>query len=474
MSQTPLACDLAVVGGGPGGYTAAFAAADQGRRVVLIDDDRRLGGVCLNRGCIPSKALLHATSLLREATVLSPRRGIAFGKPSLDLAQLRSWTESILVQLGQGLETQGRHRQVTLVRGRGRFTTSKTIHVRSQEGEVAVAFETGIIAVGSAPATPRAISCDDPRVMTSDGALQLEEIPKELLVVGGGYIGLELGTVYAALGSRVVLVEALESILPGVDGDLSGVVLKALGGLFREVRLKTTVTGLSAAGHTLTVRLESEGKVDELHADRVLVAVGRVPNTEGLGLERTRVQRDAQGFITVNSSQQTTDPSLYAIGDVVGGKLLAHKASAEAVVAVEAIVGGATQARPAVIPSVVFTDPELAWCGLTQTEAQAGGIPVRVARFPWSASGRAATLDRPDGLTKLVCDPESERVLGVGIAGVDAGELIGEGVLAVELGATAKDLRRLVLPHPTLSETLKEAAGLMARNRPAARRAVSS
>ena len=452
--------DIVVIGAGPGGYAAAFYAADKGKRVILVEQDARLGGVCLNRGCIPSKALLHATALMREANASGDIRGITFGVPHVNLATLRAWKESVLERLGQGISGLSRQRGVAVWHGRAQFEDSTTLRVQTEEGLRQIRYQTAIVAVGSQPTLPEPFALGDPRIMTSTEALELDEIPPALLVVGGGYIGLELGTVYATLGSRVVLVEAMESILMGVDPDLARPVVRYVERAFAALHLGTTVAAIDARGTQLHVTVETHGERHDERYDRVLVCIGRVPNCEGLGLERTKVTRDAKGFIAVNERQQTADPSIYAIGDVVGGPLLAHKAAREARVAVEVIAGEASSRADVIIPAVVFTDPEIAWCGLTEAEARARGVPVEVAKFPWSASGKAVSLDRPDGLTKLIVDPETERILGVGIVGVNAGELIGEGVLAIELGATANEMAKTVHPHPTLSETLQEAAEL--------------
>lgn len=455
-----LTVDLAVIGAGPGGYAAAFLAADRGRSVVLIDQDARLGGVCLNRGCIPSKALLHATELMREAKGSGELRGIQFGAPSVELVRLRAWKESILERLGQGIRALAERRRIRVLQGRAAFADSQTLLVDGTSGPQRVRTTQIVLAVGSQPALPPVFQLGSDRVLTSTEALELPDIPGELLVVGGGYIGMELGTVYATLGSRVVLVEALDQILAGVDADLVRPVLQAAQALFRALRAGTRVTALRLEGSKVQVTCETAAGPREESYDRVLVCVGRVPHFEGLGLERTKVRRNAQGFIDVDAHRRTADPAIWAIGDCIGPPLLAHKASHDARVAVEAMTGETGPPHQAVIPSVVFTDPELAWCGLTETEARAQGVPVEVVRVPWAASGRAMSLDRTDGLTKLLIEPGTERILGVGIVGVAAGELIGEGVLAIEAGATAKTLARAVHPHPTLSETLQEAAAL--------------
>ena len=453
----PLKTELVVLGAGPGGYAAAFYAADRGKKVILVEQDKRLGGACLNVGCIPSKALLHATELMREGRE-SAKRGIQFADPKVDLDRLRAWKEGILEKLGGGIRTLAQRRGVEVMQGRGYFEDSQTLRVETGSGQQFVRFEKAILAVGSKPAMPAAFDLGNPRVMTSTEALEMEEIPRDLLVVGGGYIGLELGTVYATLGSRVVLVEAAGSLLSGLDPDLIRPVLQYAQSAFREVHFGVKVSKMATHGKQIKVTMEAGGRKREELYDRVLVCVGRAPSCEDLGLENTRVARDAQGFVSVNERQQTADPAIYAIGDVVGGAMLAHKASKEARVAVEAMAGESVSSRESIIPAVVFADPEVAWCGLTEAEAAAKKIPVEVARYPWAASGRALTLDRSDGLTKLILERGTERVLGVGITGHGAGELISEGILAVEMGATAKDLAETIHPHPTLSETLMECA----------------
>ena len=444
--------DIVVLGAGPGGYAAAFYAADKGQKVILVEQDR-LGGVCLNRGCIPSKALLHATKLIGDAGAAAAH-GITFSSPTIDLAKLRAWKNSILEKLSSGVAALAKARGVTVLRGRGLFENSTTLRVETEAGQQFIAFGKAIIAVGSKPALPKAFDLGNPRVMTSTEALEIDDIPAELLVIGGGYIGMELGTVYARLGSRVTVVEALPTILAGADPDLARPVARTAEKTFKEIRLNTKVKKMATAGKQIKVTFD---KVEELY-DRVLVAVGRSPNCTDLGLEATKVGLDEKGFIKVNGQQQTADPTIYAIGDCAGGLLLAHKASREARVAVDAMTGETVALQNVIIPAVVFTEPEVAWAGLTEAEAQAKGIAVQVAKFPWSASGRAMTFDATDGLTKLVIDPATERILGVGIAGHGAGELISEGVLAIEMGATAFDLASAVHPHPTLSETIMEAA----------------
>jgi dihydrolipoamide dehydrogenase len=454
----PIQTELVVVGGGPGGYAAAFYAADKGQKVILVEKDGRLGGVCLNRGCIPSKALLHASHLIHDAKA-SAERGISFGEPKIELGKLRDWKNGILSKLSQGIAALAKRRGVEVVYGRGYFESSNTLRVETSEGQKFVKYEKAIVAVGSVAALPRAFDLGNPRVMTSRAALEIEETPEELLVVGGGYIGMELGTVYAGLGSNVTVIEALDTILAGADPDLVRPVAKLADQRFKAVRTKTKIAEMATAGKKIKVTVEDlDGKRNEELYDRVLVSVGRRPNCEDIGLENTKVELDERGFIKVNAQQQTADGSILAIGDCVGGYMLAHKASKEARIAVEALAGEGSVFENIVIPAVVFTDPEVAWCGLTQAEAKKKGITVEVAKFPWAASGRAMTFGRTDGVTKLIIDPETERILGVGICGYGAGELIAEGVLAIEMGATALDIAETVHPHPTLSETMMEAA----------------
>ena len=453
----PIKTDIVVVGAGPGGYAAAFYAADKGKKVILVEQETRLGGVCLNRGCIPSKALLHAAQLVTEARE-SAHIGIAFGEPKISLDKLRTWKNSILDKLGAGIASIALKRGVEVLQGRGYFEDSKTLRVETLEGQKFLTYDKVIIAVGSKPAMPKAFDLGNPRVMTLTEALDIRDVPENLLIVGGGYIGMELGTVYATLGSKIVLVEALPQILTGADPDLVRPVVRYAEKAFKEVRLNTKVSKMATHGKQIKVACEMNGQLKEEFYDRVLVSVGRVPNCNDLGLENTKVARDDKGFIKVNASQETTDPNILAIGDVAGGALLAHKAAREARVAVEVICGESSVFQSITIPAVIFTDPEIAWCGLTEADAKEKGIQVQVAKFPWAASGRALTFDRTDGLTKLIIEPETERVLGVGIVGHGAGELIGEGVLAIEMGATAQDLAESIHPHPTLSETLMEAA----------------
>lgn len=448
--------EIVVVGAGPGGYAAAFYAADLGMKVTLIEKEKRLGGVCLNRGCIPSKALLYAAHQIVNARE-SAHRGITFAEPKIELDKLRAWKESILTKLSGGVATLAKMRNVTVLTGRAYFEGSNKLRVETEAGQQFVEYDKAILAVGSVPAMPKAFDLGNPRVMTSTEALEVEDIPEKLLVVGGGYIGMELGTVYAGLGSQITVVEALDAILAGADADLARPVVAHAKKMFKEIRLKSKVLKMSTAGKQIKVESEYNGeKLTELY-DRVLVSVGRTPNSADLGLENTKVVLDEKGFVKVNAQQQTDDPAIYAIGDIAGGILLAHKAHKEARNAVENI-HGETINFDSTIPAVVFTDPELAWVGITEAEAKEKGIAHQVAKFPWSASGRALSFDRTDGVTKIIADPETNRVLGVGICGAGAGELIAEATLAIEMGATVEDIAATIHPHPTLSETLMEAA----------------
>jgi len=448
--------EIVVVGAGPGGYAAAFYAADLGKKVILIEREKKLGGVCLNRGCIPSKALLYATHQIVNSRE-SAHRGITFAEPKIEVDKLRAWKGSIIEKLAGGVASLAKMRGVTVITGRAYFEGSNKLRVETEQGQQFVEYDKAILAVGSAPAMPKAFDLGNPRVMTSTEALEVTDIPENLLVIGGGYIGMELGFVYSALGSKVTVVEAMDAILAGADADLARPVVANAKKSFKEIRLKARVTKMATVGKQIKVDSEFNGeKLSELY-DRVLVSVGRVPNSADLGLENTKAVLDEKGFVKVNSQQQTDDPSIYAIGDIAGGILLAHKAHKEARNAVENI-HGESGIFESIIPAVVFTDPELAWCGLTEAEAKEKGVAYVVSKFPWSASGRALSFDRTDGVTKMLIDPETERVLGVGICGAGAGELIAEAVLAMEMGATVEDIALTIRAHPTLSETLMECA----------------
>jgi dihydrolipoamide dehydrogenase len=457
---------IAVVGGGPGGYAAAFLAADLGMKVTLIDQELNPGGVCLYRGCIPSKSLLHVAKLIDESRH-AKNWGIEYSDPKIDLAKLRGWKESVVKKLTGGLGQLAKQRSVQYIQGRAAFENPTTLRIsKVNGGDESLSFDRIVLATGSRPAIIPSLKLDSPRMLDSTGALDLQDVPQSLLVVGGGYIGLELGTVYAALGSKVSVVEMLPGLLPGADRDLVLPLHKRLEKSFSAILLNTTVVAMKGEAAGIRVTFGAPTSQAETNAavpaeqvfEKVLVSVGRKPNSEIPGLENTQVKVGPRGFIQVNQQLQTDDPSIYAIGDVVGEPMLAHKASHEGRVAVEAIAGHKVAFEPNAIPAVVFTDPEIAWCGLTETQAQKEGRTIKVAKFPWGASGRALTIDRTEGTTKLVVDPETERVLGVGIVGAGAGELISEGVLAIEMGAVASDIAMTIHPHPTLSETVMESA----------------
>lgn len=453
--------DVAVIGAGPGGYAAAFHAADLGIKVALLDVQPNPGGTCLYRGCIPSKALLHVAKLIRDAQEAT-EWGLTFGPPSLDLEKMRQKTNQVITQLTGGLGQLCRARSVHYIQARAAFITSQQLAIFYEDGsEDLLEADYYIIATGSRPALFGPL-IKSKRLMNSTNALNIETIPKNLLVIGGGYIGLELGSVYAALGSRVTLVEVAEGILPGVDRDLVAPLEQRLQKVFYEIHTKTRVVELSQTRAGVHVELEgTDISKPSRTFDRVLICVGRKPNSKGLNLHDTSIETDEKGYIRVDSQRRTSEPHIFAIGDVTGEPMLAHKASAEGKVAAAVIAGKNVAFEPQAIPAVVFTDPEIAWCGLTEKLAKEKGIPVKVSRFPWAASGRAGTLNRTDGLTKLICDPETNQVLGMGIVGSGAGELISEGVLAIEMGAVAQDLDLTIHPHPTLSETVMESAAAL-------------
>ncbi len=462
MTEPSSPTRLVVIGGGPGGYPAAFFGAERGMDVTLIDTDAYPGGVCLHRGCIPSKALLHAAHLIDHARDAA-EWGVRFGPPTIDLDKLREHKNRVVSKLVRGLGSLAKQRDVRYVQGYARFKDAHNVQVELAEGgEDTIEFDYAIVATGSRPVTVPPLDIESDRVLDSTSALELREIPDRLLVVGGGYIGLELGSVYSSLGSAVTVVEMTSSILPGVDRDLADPLHRRLKGQFEAILLDTRVLEVDEDGQGLRVKLSgTPSAATERHFSHMLVSVGRKPNTESVGLESTAVELDQRGFVVVDEQRRTGEPSIFAVGDVAGEPMLAHKATHEARVAVDAIAGDPAAWDPAAVPAVVFTDPEIAWAGLTEAEALTQGIDHRVARFPWAASGRAATLGRSDGLTKLVVEERTGRILGVGIVGPGAGELIAEGVLAIEMGALATDLKFSIHPHPTLSETLMEAAETM-------------
>ena len=459
MSTETTHAPLLVIGGGPGGYPAAFLAADLGVSVTLVDIDANPGGVCLYRGCIPSKALLHVARVITESRE-AEHWGLTYTEPKIDLNKMRDWKNKVVAKLTGGLGVLTKKRKISFVQGRARFLTNTSVRVDRKDGShQTITFDHCILATGSRPAIPGNMKVASDRVMDSTGALDIPDIPGSLLVVGGGYIGCELGSVYSALGSKVTVVEMLPQLLTGADRDLANVLIGVLEKKFHKILLKTKVIEMKEKGKKIEVKFEGL-HVDEpvQEFDRVLISVGRRPNTEDLGLENTKIQLDPKGFVKVDKQRRTGEPNIFAIGDLAGDPMLAHKASHEGRVAVEAILGHPSVFDPRAIPAVVFTDPEMAWCGLTELQAKQDGREVKVVSFPWAASGRATTLGRNEGLTKLILDPHTEQVLGVGIVGVGAGEMIAEGALAVEMAARADDLKLTIHAHPTLSETMMEAA----------------
>lgn len=455
MAEPQIETDVVVIGAGPGGYAAAFHAADLGLQVTMVDTRDRPGGVCLNVGCIPSKALLHAAQVITEAKE-SREFGVHFSDPRIDLDRLRSWKEQIVTQLTGGLGQLGKKRGVDYIQARARFEDTGTLFLDSGEKRI-LKFQRAIVATGSRPAVIPALDLGSDRIMDSTGALELPDVPGRLLVVGGGYIGLELGTVYAALGSNVTVVEMLSGLLPGVDRDLVRPLERRIKESFEAVYTETKVASVDEADRGLTVQFEGKNEESKTF-DRVLLAVGRVPNSDDLGLEDVGIETDASGFISVDRQCRTSVETIFAIGDVAGQPMLAHKAIREGKVAAEVLAGKQVAFDNQAIPAVVFTNPEVAWTGLTETEAKAKGIECNVTRFPWAASGRALTLGRGEGLTKMLFEPDSGRILGVGIVGSNAGELIAEGNLAIEMAAVAEDLALTIHTHPTLSETVGEVA----------------
>jgi dihydrolipoyl dehydrogenase len=457
MGEATIKTQVAVVGGGPGGYAAAFRAADLGFDVTMIDLDERLGGVCLLRGCIPSKTLLYLTTLIYDARRFE-EMGLRFGEPQIDLASVRSWKNKVVDRLANGLLILSKKRDVQLLQGRAVFESSNELRVTSSE-TAHVEFEHAILATGSHPTPLPGIEFKEHgRVMDSTGSLDLIDIPTRLLIVGAGYVGMELGSVYAMLGSQVTVVEQTGELLPGADRDLVRPLERRAKEIFAEIYLNTTVSQLAENDSEVKVSLTGSADKAEMAFDRVLVAIGRRPNSADIGLENTHVQVDNHGFVQVDDRQRTADDRILAIGDVVGGMMLAHKAMYEGKIAAEVIAGGPAAFDARAIPAVVYTDPQVTWAGLLENEAKKQGRDVRVTRFPWGASGRALSMGAAEGLTKMLFDSETQRLLGAGIVGRDAGEMIAEAVLAIEMGAVAADLDLSIHAHPTLSETEEEAA----------------
>ncbi|HOW35106.1 MAG TPA: dihydrolipoyl dehydrogenase [Candidatus Omnitrophota bacterium] len=460
MSTPPKKTQLAIIGAGPAGYPAAFLASDLGLEVTLIDMQPNPGGVCLYQGCIPSKALLHVARILSEAKE-AKNFGLEFSQPTINIEAVRAWKQSVVAKLTSGLGQLCKQRKIKFIQGTASFFKFNTLHIKNNSGESSeLEFENAIIATGSHPIIPPDFkNLGLSHILDSTAALELNSIPKSLLIVGGGYIGLELGTIYATLGSQVSVAEMMPNILPGIDRDLTTILLKRLQNTFHSIMLNTKVAGLKETKDGIHVTFEgADIQRNEQLFEKVLVAVGRKPNSDGLGLEKTKVEINPKGFLRTNLQCQTTQPNIYAIGDVAGEPMLAHKATHDARVAVESITGQKVSFTPKIIPGVVFTDPEIATCGLTEHQIQKEGLQAKTAKFPWAASGRATTLGRNDGFTKIIIDPATQKVLGVGIVGANAGELISEAVLAIEMGATASDIASSIHPHPVLSETLKEAA----------------
>jgi len=446
--------EVLVLGAGPGGYSAAFRAADLGKKVVIVDGRERLGGVCLNIGCIPSKALLHAARVIAETREMG-EHGLRFAAPEVDLDALRDWKQGVVDKLTGGLGGLARQRKVTTVRGTGRFVSSNQLEVAATDGSTQlVGFQQAIIACGSEPMTLPFIPHDDPRVIDSEGALELADVPERLLILGGGIIGLEMATVYSELGSKITVVELLDQLIPGADKDLVAPLQKTIAKRYERIYLKTKVTNVEAADEGLRVSLEGADAPAELVFDKVLVSVGRKPSGKLIGAEAAGVVVDDRGFIPVDKQLRTNVPHIFAIGDVVGQPMLAHKAVHEGHVAAEAAAGQRSYFDARAIPSVAYTDPEVAWVGATETEAKAAGVKYGKGTFPWVASGRSLSLGRSEGTTKLLFDESTERLIGAGMVGPNAGELVAEAALAIEMGADAADIALTVHPHPTLSETV--------------------
>jgi dihydrolipoamide dehydrogenase len=455
--SSDLHAEVVVLGAGPGGYTAAFRAADLGKQVVLIEKFASLGGVCLNVGCIPSKALLHVAKVITEAEEVS-HHGVTFSKPKIDIDIIRSWKESVIAKLTGGLGGLAKQRKVQVVQGTAKFSSANSLIVETKEGKKTISFDNAIIAAGSSVARIPGFPYDDPRIIDSTGALDLQDVPKRMLIIGGGIIGLEMATVYDALGSKVSVVELMDQLIPGADKDLVKPLHNRIAKRYEAIYLKTKVSKIEAKKEGLFVTFEGEKAPEPQLYDRVLMAVGRRPNGREINAGAAGVTVNERGFIPVDKQQHTNVPHIYAIGDIVGDPMLAHKAAHEGKVAAEVIAGHKASFDALTIPSVAYTDPEISWMGLTETQAKAQGIPYEKASFPWAASGRALSVAREEGLTKVLYDPQTMRILGSGIVGVNAGELLAESVLALEMGADMQDLALTIHPHPTLSETIGFAA----------------
>lgn len=452
-----LHAEVVVLGSGPGGYTAAFRAADLGKKVILIEEHTSLGGVCLNVGCIPSKALLHAAKVIEESKEMG-EFGVSFGKPKIDLDKLRGWKDGVIGKLTKGLTGLAKQRNVEVLVGRGQFTGTNMIEVQSADGAQKVSFDAAIISAGSKVTKIPGIPYDDPRVMDSTDALTLQSIPKSMLVIGGGIIGLEMATVYHSLGTKITVVELADSLIPGADKDIVRPLQKRLKKQYEGIHLKTKVVALSAEKNGLKAEFDGDSKPKSSIYEKVLVAVGRTPNGKIIGAESAGINVDSSGFIAVNKQMQTNVPNIYAIGDITGNPMLAHKATHEGKLAAEIIAGKKASFDARTIPSVAYTDPELAWMGVTETQAKIEGIEYEKATFPWAASGRSLAMGRDEGITKLIFSKENKRLIGAAIVGSNAGELIGETVLALEMGADAEDIGLTIHPHPTLSESIFFAA----------------
>lgn len=460
MNETVLHAEVLVLGGGPGGYSAAFRAADLGKQVVLIERYPVLGGVCLNVGCIPSKALLHAAQIIHEVDEFESH-GISYGKPTLDLPKIKAWKESITKSLNDGLAGLVKQRKVTLIQGTGQFTSPDTLAVQTDEGVTTIRFDQAIIAAGSHPTKIPIFPHDDPRLWDSTDALELKEVPKKLLIVGGGIIGLEMATVYHALGSEISVVELMDQIIPGCDKDLVTPLFRRIKKQYKKIWLETCVTSIESHDEGLKVFFEGKGVPESEMFDAVLVAVGRRPNGKLISAELAGINVDEQGFIAVDKQQRTNVAHIFAIGDIVGNPMLAHKSVHEGKVAAEVIAGLKSEFDALTIPSVAYTDPEVTWMGLTENQAKQQGIEYDKAVFPWAASGRSLCLGRKEGLTKILCEKETGRLLGAGMVGPNAGELISEAILALEMGADAEDISLTIHPHPTLAETFGFAAEMI-------------